>query len=132
MKRLIYLLVSGLSVISALAQENVPTFEEAADIVPGLQPLIEAVRPFFLKISVLVGGIFGLYFILLLARVYYERKKVKLLKDIRYDLDRLNMHHGVPYSTGKKGFFRRGLKVIGTKLFSRKPVEHKKGKKHKK
>ena len=121
MGKLRYLFVAGLSAVSALAQEA-PTFEEATASVPGLQGLIELVRPVFIKFSVLVGGIFGLYFLLLLVRVYYERKKVKLLKDIRYDLDKLNMHHGIPYSRAKKGIVRRGLGFVREKLFSPKMV----------
>lgn len=72
-----------------------------------LQALIDSVRPFFLKLSVVVGGIFGLYLVLILVRVYYERKKVKLLKDIRFDLDQLNIHHNLPYSKTQKKFFSK-------------------------
>ena len=86
----------------------------------GIDTLIELIRPFFLRLSVLVGGIFGLYVILILARVFYERKKVHLLKDIRYDLDRLNLHYGISYSTQKKGILKRVASSFGDKLHSRK------------
>ncbi|MEW5896237.1 MAG: hypothetical protein AB1668_00965 [Nanoarchaeota archaeon] len=74
---------------------------------PELQPLIETIQPLIMKISVLVGGIFGLYLILSLLRVYYEAKKVKLLQAIRYDLDQLNEHYNLPHSKTRAGFFRR-------------------------
>jgi len=80
------------------------------EFIPELQPVIDSIQPFLVKLSFFVGGIFGLYLILILARVYYERKSVKILKDIRYDLDRLNMHYGLSCSHNNKGFFRR---IIG-------------------
>tara|TARA_Y100000310_G_C20098467_1_gene541587 strand:- start:30 stop:497 length:468 start_codon:yes stop_codon:yes gene_type:complete len=72
-----------------------------------LKPVFDTIQPFLRKLSFLVGGIFGLYLILILARVHYERKKVKLLEAIRYDLDRWNMHHGVTSSRQRKGIFKR-------------------------
>lgn len=83
---------------------------EAMDVV--FEPLIDAFRPFFMKLSLVMGGIFGLYFILIVIRVYYERKKVRIMQDIRYDLDRMNMSHGLPYSREKKGLFRRLIAKI--------------------
>jgi len=41
-------------------------------------PLIEVVRPLFVKLSFVVGGIFGATVFLIFARVYYDRKTVKL------------------------------------------------------
>ena len=66
-----------------------------------LNPIIEAVKPVMGIISALVGGLFGLYLLFILSRLYYEHKKVKLLKDMRYDLDYLNQHFGLPYSKEK-------------------------------
>jgi|ETN02SMinimDraft_4_1059925.scaffolds.fasta_scaffold164662_2 hypothetical protein len=68
----------------------------------GLEPLIEIIRPLVVKVSFLIGGIFGAYLILILVRVYYEHKKVLLLEDIKYDLDRLNIHYGLRHSGQKK------------------------------
>ena len=79
-------------------------FQTAIDVGPELQPLVDVVQPFFLKLSVVVGGLFGIYFILIVARVWYERKKVKLLQDIRYNLDSYNRSQGISYSGQKKGF----------------------------
>tara|TARA_Y100000031_G_scaffold141356_1_gene169835 strand:+ start:200 stop:661 length:462 start_codon:yes stop_codon:yes gene_type:complete len=76
------------------------------DLIPELQPLVDTIQPLLKRLSLLVGGLFGLYLILILARVYYERKKVKLLEAIRYDLDRWNMHNGVISSKQRKGVFK--------------------------
>lgn len=78
-------------------------------ISPELQPLIDAIQPLITKISVLVGGLFGLYLILSLIRVYYEAKKVKLLQAIRYDLDQLNAHYSLPYSKTRPGLFKKTI-----------------------
>ena len=94
--------------------------ENLGEVLPELEPLISAVYPFLKKLSLLVGGIFGLYLILIIARVHYERKKVRLLKDIRYDLDRLNMYHGVNCSRQKKGFFRKIINFIKLRSYSKK------------
>ena len=71
------------------------------------QPLQESFQPLIDIAKYILGGIFGLYFLLLLTRIYYERKKVNLLKDIRFDLDHLNKHFDVPHSAHRKGFFGR-------------------------
>ena len=64
-------------------------------------------QPYITVVEYIIGGIFGLYFLLLLTRIYYERKKVNLLKDIRFDLDQLNQYYKVPHSAHRKGFFGR-------------------------
>ena len=89
----------------------------------GLEQVIEILRPFFVKVSFIVGGIFGLYFILIVVRIYYERKKIKLLQCIRYDLDRMNMHKGISYSTQKKGPFQKLIRYLRDK-FRTARVEH--------
>jgi hypothetical protein len=98
-----------------MALEQV-AIQAAPEMIDGLQPLIDLVQPVFLKASILVGGIFGLYLILILVRVHYERKKVKILEDIRYDLDKLNLSRGVKSSRQRKGFFRRIIDKIKRKL----------------
>ncbi len=80
--------------------------QAAPDSIDFFQPLIDFFQPIFVKASLVVGGIFGVYLILLFARVHYERKKVKLLQDIRFDLDQLNMYHGIKTHKQKFGFFR--------------------------
>jgi len=86
-------------VIGDLATQAVP------DSVDLIQPLIDLFQPIFVKASLVVGGIFGVYLLLLIARVHYEKKKVRILKDIRFDLDQLNMYHGIKTSKQKRGFF---------------------------
>ncbi len=80
---------------------------ESVDVMGGLQPIVEAIGPIVTKITILLGGLAGVYAILLLARVHYERKKVKILENIRYDLDHLNMHYGIPHSRQKRGIFHK-------------------------
>jgi hypothetical protein len=76
---------------------------------PSVLSVLEPITPIFQKVSVIVGGLFGVYLLLLVARIYYERKKVKLLKDIRYDLDQLNSHFGVCYSKYHHGAIRKAV-----------------------
>jgi hypothetical protein len=78
---------------------------EIPELLSGFQPLIT-------KLSVVVGGIFGLYFILILVRVYYERRKVKILEDIRYDLDRVNDHQGISYSAQRRRLLGKVMTYI--------------------
>jgi hypothetical protein len=77
--------------------------QAAPGIAEGIQPLIDFFQPIFVKASLVVGGIFGVYLLLLISRVYYEKKKVKLLKDIRFNLDQLNIYHGIKTHKQKKG-----------------------------
>ncbi len=82
-------------------------FLEAGQIDPFavLQPLVDKLEPLLIKMGFIFGGIFGLYLILLAAKVYFERRKVVILEDIRFDLDQLNKHYGLPYSSHKKGWW---------------------------
>ncbi len=79
-----------------------------------LQPLVEVIRPLLVKASLLVGGIFGIYIILILVRIHYERRNMKLLQHIRYNLDQQNYHYGIPSSREKKSLWHR---LIIDKLF---------------
>jgi hypothetical protein len=83
-----------------------------------IAPIVEVTAPIISKLNVLVGGIFGLYLILIVARIYYERRKVKILEDIRYDLDNLNYVMGTCYSPHRKeimkvvaNFLRRSVGI---------------------
>ena len=67
--------------------------------------LMNILPPFFKKASILLGGIFGVYFILLIVRIYFEQKNLRVLKDIRYNLDRLNEHYNLSHSHHRKGRF---------------------------
>ena len=77
------------------------------------EPLINTIQPLILKFSLLVGGLFGIFIIISIFRVYYERRKVIILKDILYDLDQLNIHFKVDYSSEKKrSLFHRLISPI--------------------
>ena len=102
------------------------------DLGPELQPLADLIQPIFLKASFVFGGIFGLYVVLILVRIYYERKKTKILKDIRYDLDHLNLHYGVCSSSQKRNIFRRVKAYIEDKRYERQMKKHLKTKRRKK
>jgi len=81
-------------------------------------PFLKNFQPLFVKITLLFGGLFGLYLFILGLNLYYNRKKVQVLKDIRYDLDQMNMHYGLKYSQHhKKGISRLWKKVLS--LFRR-------------
>lgn len=71
------------------------------------QQLQDTVQSLLTRLSFLAGGFFGLYVILLLVRMYYERKKVKLLEDIRNDVDKLTIHFGIKHAHDKKNILKR-------------------------
>ena len=75
-------------------------------ISPELQPVMDLFQPFFAKLSLLAGGVLGIYLLLLLVRVYYERKKAKILSDIKYDLDSLNENQGITSSKDRKNWLQ--------------------------
>ncbi len=77
------------------------------DLLLELEPLIEVIQPLILKLSLLAGGIFGAYLILIVVRVHYERKKVKLLKDIKFNLDQANKHNNIPHSRTQIGTMKK-------------------------
>ncbi|MDP3733964.1 MAG: hypothetical protein Q8R37_01930 [Nanoarchaeota archaeon] len=94
----------------------VPLEALGVDVDTILQPMIDLLQPYLEALSFIGGGILILYVVLLIMRVRYERQKVKILKDIRYDLDQLNMHYGVRHSAEKKGFLTKALQYLkGTK-----------------
>lgn len=71
------------------------------------QQLQDTIQSLLTKLSFLAGGIFGLYVILLLVRMYYERKKVKLLEDIRNDVDKLTIHFGIKHAHPRENILKR-------------------------
>ncbi len=93
--------------IGGLAEESMNSAEGALDITSLIQPLIDSIGPLIIKLGVFVGGVGLLYLVLILIRVYYEREKVQLLKDIRYNQVQMNKHYGVKYTIKKKGLIKR-------------------------
>ncbi|MBU0456755.1 MAG: hypothetical protein ABH824_07375 [Nanoarchaeota archaeon] len=100
------------AVNAQIEPEEIPATFNSEEISPGFQPVIDTLQPLYRKLNVLVGGIFGLYVILVLTRVYYERKKVKILQDIRYDLDNLNVYYKVPYSKEREKLIKKFFKLF--------------------
>jgi DNA helicase HerA-like ATPase len=60
------------------------------------------------QIKVLIGGVFGIYVIMLIIRLRDSRRNSKLLGEIRDNLKALNAHLGVHAGTssGKKKIYR--------------------------
>jgi hypothetical protein len=89
-----------------------------------LQPLIDTIQPAVSTLSLLVGGIFGVYLLLLFFRVYYDLKKIKLLEDIRYDLDQANIAKGLRYSKQKNGFIMSLFSYLKNRSREKKMDKH--------
>ena len=99
MKKKVTILVSMMVSTALVSAQEIPI------VLP--QPLLDSIQSLTTKVSILAGGLFGLYVILILIRTYYERKKVRLLEDIRKDVDLLTKHFGVKHAHEKGGIFRR-------------------------
>lgn len=69
-----------------------------------LQPIIDIIGPFLSIASWLLGGVFGVYLILLLVKIYYEHKRTKILKQIHSDIKdiKLSVVKKKPYSNNTK------------------------------
>lgn len=100
---LVFVLLLSFSSMVAMAE----TTPGAGEITLPENFLTNALQPILQKVALFVGGIFGLYLIFALMQFHRERKKIKLLQDIRNDLDLLTKHFGVKHSHENKGFFRR-------------------------
>jgi len=72
--------------------------------IPALTPLFESIRAIIASLQWLVGGIFGLYLILIFLRWRESRVVARVLKEIRDDIrelsesiklvnDKVNKHH---------------------------------------
>ncbi|MBS3123463.1 hypothetical protein J4437_02375 [Candidatus Woesearchaeota archaeon] len=69
--------------------------------------LTKVLQPLFKGLNLVLGGIFGVYLIMVISRLYYERKKVQLLKAILYDLDKLNEHYKINNSRSRVGLVKK-------------------------
>jgi len=104
----------------------------SADAGGTLDSFVSSIQPLFIKLSLFISGVGLLYLVLILIRVYYEREKVNLLKDIRYNQIQLNKHYGVQYTQHKPNFFlRTGQKIKNLFVASRMKSEFKKRIKYK-
>lgn len=101
------------AVVNQMPLENITEFNPFQQVV---QPVIDNLAPLLLKISLIIGGIFGVYLIYILIMLYYEKKRITILKDIRFDLDQINEHYGLKTSqdniNGLRKLFR---KIMGKK-----------------
>tara|TARA_Y100000310_G_C19944289_1_gene473955 strand:- start:7 stop:309 length:303 start_codon:yes stop_codon:yes gene_type:complete len=87
--------------MSVIFAVTATTSEVIADL-----PLAEIIQPLFKQLTILFGGIAGLYLVLIIARVFYERKKVRLLEDIKFNSDELNRHFKVKDSTHRQTWLK--------------------------
>ena len=95
---IIILFLLALPAVLAQTNDSVP---------PDFQPIADALQILFQKLNVIMGGIFGIYLIFILFRIHHERKKIKLLKHILYNLDQLNKYHHLPIAREQPGFWER-------------------------
>ena len=100
MKKIVPLILTLLTFPLAFAATS-DTVENISDAV--FLPLFETIRPLFVKLSFVIGGIFGATLLLVVVRIYYEHKTLKMLKAIKFDLDQANKTAGIRYSSQKKG-----------------------------
>ncbi|HIJ98249.1 MAG TPA: hypothetical protein VJH68_04225 [Candidatus Nanoarchaeia archaeon] len=101
----------------SLSLLSLPLAWTASDTIEGLSdavflPLIEVVRPLFIKLNFVIGGIFGATVLLVIVRIYYENKTIRLLKAIKFDLDQQNKRQGISYSQQRKYFYQRILEFL--------------------
>ena len=68
------------------------------DVVNATISFLEPVHSIIGAVSYIVGGIFGVYLLLLLVRWWQNRIMIRLLKDIKYDLDHQNKKLKLPHS----------------------------------
>ena len=59
-------------------------------VIPVVDPLLHTVKYFVNFVQILVGGIFGLYLILVILRWHEARTLKKLMQDVRDELVELN------------------------------------------
>ena len=61
-------------------------------------PFFETIHSIISTASYIVGGIFGIYLILLVVRWWQNRLVIRLLRDIKYDLNQQNKKLKLPHS----------------------------------
>lgn len=59
---------------------------------------LEPIRSIVGAVSYVIGGIFGVYLILLLVRWWQNRILIRLLKDIKFNLEEQNKKLKIPHS----------------------------------
>ncbi len=80
-----------------------------------LEPIIGPITQLVDIVQYIVGGIFGLYLILVILRWHESRRLANLMRDVKAELKALNKHFGVKVKKTKtqkeisklKRFFRK-------------------------
>ena len=100
--------------------------------VPGvLEPVISGLQNVIALTQWLVGGLFGLYLIFLIMSWWQGRVKLTLLRDIREDLDLLNMHFKVKdFKKHRTAIPKKRWQKVMVKLFEEQEKNKKTSKKH--
>ena len=75
-----------------MASKDVPT-----DLLPQamqllFEDLVSTVAPVLEWLSWLLGGIFGLYLLYFLIKLYFDRKRIKILQEVQGDVEFLKEH----------------------------------------
>ncbi len=75
-----------------MAQGDVPS-----DQLPEMMQLMlgdfwNTLQPIFEWLSLLLGGLFGLYLLYFLIKLYFDRKRIQLLKEVHIDVEFLKEH----------------------------------------
>lgn len=92
-------------------------FQVAGEVdVSALQPLADIIGPVVQEVQVLVGGIFGIYLILVLVRIYFEHRKLRVMYQIRDHLHCLNVHFGSDEVCERRGFWKGLGNALGRKI----------------
>ncbi len=90
------------------------------DINTTLQPLISQIEPLMKTVSVLVGGVFGLYLISLYIRWKEYLLVSRLLKEIRRDIKAIAAKQGVKLEESDGQKIKNALRLLKQKLFGKK------------
>ncbi len=64
-------------------------------IPPSLEPIISGIQNAVGFMQIALGGIFGLYLLLVILKWWESRKLVKIMKDIREEVRGISHHMGV-------------------------------------
>ncbi len=103
--------------VSATVISDVPP-----ETVHALQPVADVISPMLGTVSWLLGGFFGLYLIFVVIKLYFDYRRIKLLRAIRDDVRFLKKHSFPEHSEKKKNKLMCSLCNIFKKKEECKPV----------
>ncbi len=58
----------------------------ATAVPASLDPVVDFIRSFFGILSALLGGLFGLYFIFIIIRLFYDQKVLREIREMKREL----------------------------------------------